>query len=165
MPTETPTATPLVTLTRILNAPRERVFAAWTQPDLLCKWFGPTMDSECEAEIDLRIGGDYAVHINGFNGTRRTVHGKYLEIAPPARLVMTWHLSGFAEADGSVITVDLRERDGKTEITVIHAQLPNEQMREAHTHGWNAGLNKLVLLFDPTAKIDITSPTTCRTGD
>ena len=157
----TTAAVPVVTLTRILNASRERVFAAWTQPELICKWFGPTMDSQCEAEVDLRVGGDYAIHVNGASGIRRTAYGKYLEIAPPARLMMTWHLSGFAEADGSIITVDLRERDGRTELTLTHAQLPNEQMRDAHAQGWNAGLNKLVLLFDPTARVDLTPQPEC----
>jgi len=161
MSPDTATAIPVITLTRILNAPRERVFAAWTQPEQVCKWFGPTTDSQCEAEVDLRVGGSYSIHVNGSNGMRRTVYGKYLEIVPPSRLVMTWHLTGFEDADGSLITVDLRERDGKTEVTVVHAQLPNEQMRDAHEQGWNAGLNKLVLLFDPAAKVDLTPPAEC----
>jgi len=158
MSTDTATipAVPVITITRILNAPRERVFAAWTQPELICKWFGPTLDSQCEAEVDLRVGGSYAIQVNGMNGIRRTIYGKYTEILPPSRLAMTWNLSGLSDADGSLVTVELRECNGKTELTVIHAQLTNEQMRNAATQGWNAGLNKMVRLFDPTAVVDAT---------
>ena len=79
-------------LTRRFNAPRERVFDAWTDPELLRRWWaaGPDWDTP-EAEVDLRPGGRYRLSMrNPQSGDVHTVGGEYTEISRPARLAYTW---------------------------------------------------------------------------
>lgn len=75
---------------RTFAAPREKVFQAWTDPAALKRWFGPSDDfSTPVAEVDLRVGGRYRIHMKSPDGQPHTVHGVYREVTPPAKLVFT----------------------------------------------------------------------------
>src|SRR3954462_2333320 len=80
-----------VHVTRELPASRNDVFRAWTQPDLFARWFTPPGNSSVTAELDVRPGGDYRIKLERTQlvpGTSYIV-GRYLEVAPPERLVFT----------------------------------------------------------------------------
>ena len=78
-------------LERVFDAPPERVYAAWTDPALLRRWWAAEPGwTTPEATTDVRVGGAYRLSMQGTDGILRTVAGEYLEVDPPRRLVYTW---------------------------------------------------------------------------
>jgi len=155
MPTAAETATYSLTLTRILNAPRERVFAAWTDPAQLAKWFMPAPGFTTTATNELRRGGSYTLSMRNPEGVLHAATGKYMEIVPPERLVFTWtSVQNPALATDTLVTIQLRDLDGKTELTLVHTQLPTQDSAQRHQGGWNGCLNHCVLFFDPSAQVE-----------
>ncbi len=83
---------PPVLIRRVINAPREDVFAAWTDPAILAKWFGPPEVTVAQAEIDARVGGTYRIVMRGDSGAINDNYGTYQEVLFPERLVFTWNI-------------------------------------------------------------------------
>ncbi len=133
---------PAVELTRTFAAKREKIFAAWTDPDMLSRWFGPSAEMTTEAETDVRVGGRYRFRVVAPDGAEHVAYGEYREIEPPARLVFTWAWESGWVTD-SLVTVSLREVDGGTELTLRHERLATEEMRQRHTEGWNGSFQRL----------------------
>ena len=142
--TEAASATTL-RITRKLAAPRELVFKAWTEPEFLFKWWaaGPDFTTPI-AEVDLRVGGKYRLGMQPPGKDQPSViGGVYREVTPPEKLVYTWvweHEEDFPE---SIVTVEFREKDGGTEISLVHALLPSAQSRDQHGEGWQACTDRL----------------------
>lgn len=78
-----------LTLTRIVNASPEKLFRAWTEPDLIRQWFAPKPWTTPHAETDVRAGGSNLIVMQGPDGTEFPNRGVYLEIVPNARIVVT----------------------------------------------------------------------------
>jgi uncharacterized protein YndB with AHSA1/START domain len=76
-------------LTRIINAPREKLFRAWTEPALITQWFTPPPWKTIRAEIDARPGGASLIVMRGPDGTEMPNRGVYLEVVKDERLVFT----------------------------------------------------------------------------
>jgi uncharacterized protein YndB with AHSA1/START domain len=136
-------------VSRTFAAPPERVFDAWTSPELLRRWWaaGPDWDTPL-AEVDLRPGGRYRLSMrNTETGEVHTVGGEYREIRRPERLVYTWSWESNAEAmagsENSLVEVDFAGRDGSTEVTLTHSGFATEELAGMHEHGWNACLDNL----------------------
>ena len=98
-------APPPLVVTRIFAAPRERVFKAWTDPNQLSRWFGPSDEYTAKAEIDLRVGGAYRLEMHHSGGNVHTVVGTYREIIPPEKLSFTWQWEG-SPAPDTLVTID-----------------------------------------------------------
>lgn len=77
----------VMTLTRMINAPRETVFKAWVDPKQLAQWWGPKGFANPVCEIDVRPGGKMLIHMQAPDGTVYPMTGRYLEIVEPSRLV------------------------------------------------------------------------------
>ncbi|MBI3024894.1 MAG: SRPBCC domain-containing protein [Candidatus Tectomicrobia bacterium] len=132
-------------LTRTFNAPRERVFRAWTDPEQLKQWWGPK-DFDCiEAQSDPRPGGKYRITIRGREkGEVYTAYGEYKEVAPPARLVCTWRWEQWDAAMWeTLLTVEFRDLGGATELALTHERFRGESMRGEHGEGWASCLECL----------------------
>lgn len=142
----TSTATvPAVVIRRIYDAPRERVYEAWTDARLAGQFLGPG-DVRCEvAKMDVRVGGSYRLVMRRPTGEDWTVHGVYREVVAPQRLCMTWSWEEDDEADEheSLLTIELFDRDGKTELVLTHEHLATLDSRSAHESGWNAVADQL----------------------
>ncbi len=82
-----------ISLTRVFDAPRELVFAAWTEPRHVAKWWGPEGFTNTIAEMDVRPGGTWRFVMHGPDGTDYRNESVYDEVVQPERLVLT-HLSG-----------------------------------------------------------------------
>lgn len=109
-----------ITFTRIVDAPADLVFKAWTEADHLKHWYGPDGFGVSSAASDARQGGEFEIVMRGPDGGDYPVRGTYTEFDPPRRVVME---STAAGPDGSpalraVSTVTLVDHGGKTEITV-----------------------------------------------
>jgi uncharacterized protein YndB with AHSA1/START domain/predicted enzyme related to lactoylglutathione lyase len=145
-----PETTATLRITRLIKAPRERVFAAWTTPEEIMKWFGPETCQVLSARVDLRTGGEYRFRVNspdcaenGAPAIVMEVTGVYREIKQPARLVYTWSWEPKEEFGESIVTVDFLDKEGFTEVQITHDRLPDTEQREKHGHGWNACLDHL----------------------
>jgi uncharacterized protein YndB with AHSA1/START domain len=129
---------------RLIPAPRQRVFDAWTNAKELDRWSAPG-PMTARAEVDLRVGGRYRLTMRGPDGVERRVGGVYREIDPPAKLVYTWKWEESAMPD-SVVTVEFHDRGKQTEVVLRHDGLVDPDSRARHEHGWNGCLDKLVAL-------------------
>lgn len=137
-----------LTLVRRIAARPSIVFDALTTPEGIAHWWGPDAGPVLFAETDVRIGGRFKVRFQMLDGTEHESSGEYLEVNPPARLVMTWRWLGSEDDDGeSRVEIDLRPVDGGTELVFIHALLSSEESRKGHTEGWNGALDKLEKYF------------------
>jgi uncharacterized protein YndB with AHSA1/START domain len=134
---------------RFINAPRDRVYAAWTDPAQLRQWFGPEKVQTRNLIADARVGGKFRWDLTNSEGEKMTCLGEYRELQPGKKIVFTWQWDDDEDWANhtSVVTVELSDRDSGTELRLIHEQLPNEQSRDGHTGGWNSALDKLEKFF------------------
>ena len=135
---------------RTLPAPREEVFRAWTDADLVRQWFMPRGGSSPGAEMDLRVGGRYRWAMKLLGHVYYAV-GEYVEVDPPKRLVFTfgWERALVRLTD-SVVTVEFIDRAHETEVVITHERLPNRAQRALHRAGWRACLSNLDRLIGRT---------------
>ncbi|MGW0194618.1 SRPBCC family protein [Nonomuraea sp. NPDC003201] len=101
----------------LFDAPRELVWAAWTEPERFSQWFGPRMLSTPVGRItlDTRPGGVWRATLVGEEGFEATLDGTYREVTEPERLVFTTgDPDNPGEGPASVVTIDFTEADGKT---------------------------------------------------
>lgn len=133
-----------VRLKRIFEAPREKVFQAWTNPDELKKWWGPAGCSTPSAEIELRVGGKYRFGMQYPPDDIFYVSGIYHEIQPPAKLVFTWRWEKpDMDIGETLVTIEFYERGSATEIVLTHEKFPNKEAYQQHQQGWGSILDKL----------------------
>jgi len=101
------------------------VFRAWTRPELFKQWWLPKSMGMTllSCEMDVRVGGQYRLRF----GNGMDFFGKYLEVAPPSRLVWTNEEAGEA---GSITTVTFEERNGRT-LVVLHDLFPSKEALDA----------------------------------
>jgi uncharacterized protein YndB with AHSA1/START domain len=134
-----------VEIRRLIKAPRARVYAAWTDPSQLKQWFGPENVRTRDLVADARVGGRFRWDLTNSDGEEMTNLGEYRELVPNEKVVFTWHWEDDEnwENHTSIVTVELKDADGGTELGLTHEQLPNEQSRDGHNGGWNSALNKL----------------------
>ncbi len=134
-------------MTCLIDAPRERVFEAWTNPDHLCDWHRPGEAYETSvAEVDLRVGGAYRIGMRHIE--KRAEHiatGVYREVTAPERLVYTWSWEGgrMGDTGETVVTVEFHDRGAQTEVVLTHDLFASAEAKEAHRKGWTGCLGEL----------------------
>ena len=121
---------------RVINAPREKLFDAWLDPAMLARFMTPMPDMEIpEAKTDGVVGGRFLVVMRA--GDQDLPHeGTYKEIDRPNRLAFTWE-SPMSPIEDSTVTVDFDEADGGTKVTLSHVRFPSEESRDNHMKGWS----------------------------
>jgi uncharacterized protein YndB with AHSA1/START domain len=140
-------------LTRLINAPREKVYRAWTEPELLKQWFAPKPYTAPIVEVDVRPGGSAYFVMRGPDGKDLPNHGVYLEVVPNERLVSTdAYVRAWEPSEKPFMTLILTFEDegGKTRYTarVLHWTAAD---REAHEkmgfhQGWGICTDQLEAL-------------------
>jgi uncharacterized protein YndB with AHSA1/START domain len=141
-----------VRIARIIDAPREEVFRAWTEPEQIRRWFGPGEFTCPEAEVDLRPGGAYKLAMQPTAGDSFIVGGTYREVEPPSRLVYTWRWESGPAADGSesLVMVEFNALGEQTELVLTHTDFPEGHGPAPYQMGWDGGLDKFEALFAGT---------------
>jgi uncharacterized protein YndB with AHSA1/START domain len=156
-----------ITLVRRFEAPRTKVWKAWTEPSHLSRWWGPMENPVCQ--VDLRPGGAYRFVMRSPDGVEYPLTGIFKEVVEPARLVMTMDTSEHplewqhllntyrgvrkdAPAVPLLTTVLFDEKDGGTQLTVL-ARFASVADRDAHmtmgtTKGWGTSFDRLQALLE-----------------
>jgi uncharacterized protein YndB with AHSA1/START domain len=139
------------TITRVFDAPRELVFRAWTDPAHLTAWFGPRGCTTPRDTIatDVRPGGSWrATMIRDDDGAEYPTGGFYIEVRAPELLVFTWGDPG-GSGDESVVTVELADLGGRTEMTFHQSGFSTDEHRSDVHEGWSSAFERLSDLFTP----------------
>ena len=134
---------PSLSVKRHLSAPPEKVYAAWTDPEKIIRWFGRTdaKANSFRADIDARIGGRFRVSFST-DDEYYEVGGVYREVVPNQRLVFSWAWHSTPERE-SLVTVSLKPDGDGTLLTLVHEQLFDQAARDGHERGWIGALDKL----------------------
>ncbi len=135
------TTKPSLTINRRFNAPPEKVYAAWTDPEKLAHWMGPVGTKSVRAECDLRVGGRYAIKMI-MPDDEHNVGGVYREIVPNQKIVFTWAWRSTPERE-SLVTVTFKKDGDGTIMTLLHEQFFDEKARDDHNRGWTGTMDKL----------------------
>ena len=146
--THTPGTVPAIVLRRTYHVPRQRVFDAWTKPEMTAKFLRPD-DGTSEAEMDVRTGGAYRITMIQPDGERMIVRGTYRDVRAPERLSMTWSWEEDdpAEEHVSLLTLEFNEADGGTELVLTHDQFASVESRDRHERGWTAIVDQLATVL------------------
>jgi len=139
-----------IIMTRVFDAPRQKVFDAWTKPELLRQWFGRRGDVLKVCEVDLHVGGGYRFVWQLREGGEMAMGGVYREIAALERLVSTESFDDYAEMGDAVNTMVLDERDGKTTMTITSRYGSKEARDAVIESGMEGGANES---FDRLAEL------------
>jgi uncharacterized protein YndB with AHSA1/START domain len=132
---------PVVTLTRVFDAPRALVFKAWTDPKMLARWWGPHHFTNPVCEVDLRPGGKIRIDMRGPEGTVYPMTGVFHEVDKPQRLVFsTTPLDEDGEPMFEVLnTISFEEHEGKTKLTVQARVVKTTAVAARYLDGMEAG--------------------------
>jgi uncharacterized protein YndB with AHSA1/START domain len=135
---------PSLTLKRRLNAPPAKVYGAWTEPEKIAHWFGPsqTVPGSVRAELDVRVGGRFRVSFKTEDGEHHEVGGVYREVVPNEKLVFSWAWHTTPERESLVTVLTKNDGDG-TLLTLTHEQFFDQAARDGHKQGWTGTLDKL----------------------
>jgi uncharacterized protein YndB with AHSA1/START domain len=144
----------LLEQTRVIRAPRARVYEAWTNPEVLKLWFGPAGMYCPSVKLDVRVGGAYRIEVHPTPETAASLttpestarqaaaEGTYTRVVPNELLEFTWAPS-WNPAEESLVTVSLKDADGGTQVTILHQRFTSEGSRDGHGKGWDGCLTKL----------------------
>lgn len=145
MASRLPTKERELVITRLLNAPRELVFKAWTDPKLAMRWWGPRDYPATHMQMDVRPGGTWRNCLTSKeDGTELWQHGVFREVVAPERLVFTfvWEEDGERGME-NIVTVTFADEGGKTRLTLRQAPFQSVEERDGHGYGWNSTIDRL----------------------
>ncbi len=125
-------------LKRHLHVPLSRVFAAWSQAELMERWFFPG-DMTCEVSNDFRVGGKYHIVMKGAEGDYPH-HGEYREIQFERKIVFTW---SSPVVSNTLVTLEFEGDEVETQLTLTHTLFSDVEIRDKHQSGWTGCLNNL----------------------
>ncbi|MEA2348845.1 MAG: hypothetical protein QOG62_2632 [Thermoleophilaceae bacterium] len=137
-----------ILITREFDAPKDLVYRAWTEPELVRQWWCGERGEMTLCEIDLRVGGMWRyVMIASSGGFEVAFHGEYKEIVENERIVSTEAYEGLPEGmdpdeEASLNTATLTEVDGRTTLTTL-VEHRTQEGRDMHINsGMEGGMNE-----------------------
>jgi uncharacterized protein YndB with AHSA1/START domain len=137
-------------LTRDIAAPRERVFAAWTDVRQASRWWAPHSCTPLSCEMDVRPGGAWRRRMRALDGTVVTKWGVYREVTAPERLVFTYRTESAGVSDAeTLVTVTFADLGNRTRLTLRHTAFETDAARLDHQGGWTGALERLATFMAP----------------
>jgi uncharacterized protein YndB with AHSA1/START domain len=131
-----------------IPATPDQIWEAWTNPEIILKWFGSDPKGwGVHAEVDLRVGGAYAVSFRDSNGMEHTCMGVYREIQFGRRVCFSWAWKAEPGVE-SIVTVTLYPGAGQTRMVFEHAGVGHASMHD-YEKGWKSTFEKLQRLLSP----------------
>ena len=136
---------------RMIAAPRDRIFKAFSSADALSKWFTPSTDIALEIiAFDFSVGGGFRFRYIMPDGRRPVVGGVYEQIEAPERITCSW----IWEAPDPLADIpmcvgfEFFEIGAQTEVVITHHGIPSDQICSIHEAGWEGALGSLERYFD-----------------
>ena len=129
-----------IRIVRSFRAPRQLVFDAHTQPELLARWLGPATWTMRESAVDLRPGGTFRHVMDGPDGASMVMQGEFREVDPPSRIVSTESFDDDWTGGETVNTTTFDEVGGVTTVTVIVEYASAASREGALATGMAAGM-------------------------
>jgi uncharacterized protein YndB with AHSA1/START domain len=136
-----------IRIERVFDAPRERVFAAFTDPKLIPEWWGPRGVTTVVDQMDVRRGGAWRFVAHNSDGSDTAFRGTYREISAPQRVVQTFEWEGMP-GHVSVETAEFEDLGGRTKVTttsIFHTQEERDGMLAS---GMERGMNETYARLD-----------------
>ena len=135
-------------LRRTFAASPERVFRAWTTPEEMKQWKAPGEMTTPVAEVDLRVGGKYRIHMRAPDGALHRLVGAYRLVDPPKKLVYTWRWEDDPDAGETLVTVEFLARGNATDLVLTQELFATDDLRGRHEMGWTQCFEKLSQLVE-----------------
>jgi len=138
-------------------APPAKVFEAWTDPNIIVKWFGQAPNSLYSARVDLRLGGAWRFLKSSDDDKSIGFEGQYLDIQPGKKLVFSWahvvtHANGEREATPySRVEVSFTPKGNGTYVRLVHSAIQSQEARRGIGGGWEAAFTFLADALDDPA--------------
>ena len=131
-------------VSRLIDAPRELVFQAWTDPEQIARWWGPRGFVTVEHDMDIRPGGAYWFVMRSPEGTDHRKRGVYREIVAPERIAFTfaWEAADGTLGHETLVTVTFDAVDDKTRLTLRQGAFDSVAGRDDHVIGWTSCLER-----------------------
>jgi uncharacterized protein YndB with AHSA1/START domain len=138
----------VLNMRRVIKAPVERVFKAWTEPEQMSKWFGCGTVTRVLVTQDFRVGGEYRISCQCEEGELIAMYGTFKLIDPNRKVVYTWNnTSTEFPAKDTIVTVEFNDNGDTTEILLAHERFTVPVSVEGHSMGWGTALDKFAALF------------------
>jgi uncharacterized protein YndB with AHSA1/START domain len=132
---------------RVFDAPRDLVFATYTDPELIPEWWGSRAGTTVVDQMDVRPGGAWRYVITNPDGSGTAFRGTYREVTPPERIVNTFEWEGLP-GHVSVETAEFEDLGGRTKITTTSIFHTNEERDGMLGAGMEGGLNETYSRLD-----------------
>jgi uncharacterized protein YndB with AHSA1/START domain len=140
-------------ITRLVDAPRDTVYGAWTDPKQAMQWWGPDGFAVVAVEMDVRPGGKWRKCMRSPEGNEFWRTGVYREVVAPERLVFSYVSDDPLGVPGheTLVTVTFEKRGGKTMMTLRHSGFESKPARDSHHGGWTSCIERFARYMTPTA--------------
>ena len=132
---------------RVFDAPRDRVFAAYTDPKLIPEWWGPRDSATIVDQMDVRAGGSWRFVMRTADGSETGFRGTYREVSPPERIVQTFEWEGMP-GHVSVETATFEDLGDRTKVTTTSLFHTTEERDGMLASGMEGGLNETYARLD-----------------
>lgn len=134
-----------LTITRNFDAPRELVFAAWTQPEHMIHWWGPRGYTTLSSKLELFPGGNWRIMSRNEDGSETAESGIIRECDAPSKLVLThaWENKAGIRGPDTLVTLVFTEENGRTTMVFHQAPFDSVGTRDGHSVGWNESFDML----------------------
>lgn len=142
------TTIPALVIRRTLNASPQRVYEAWTQPELAKQFMCPEDVTIADCSFDVRVGGAYRIVMRKPDGEELVVRGVYRDVQPNRRLEMnwTWEEDRPEDEQDTQLVLEFAPHGTGTELTLTQTQFSKAESRTNHEGGWNSILDKMETL-------------------
>ncbi len=132
---------------RIFDARPEEVFHAWTDPKEFAEWHGPEGFKNIIHHFDVREGGTYRFSMVSPSGEESSLQGTFVTVEPPYKLSFTWQWvdpgSHEAVSEQTLVSVEFKSVEGKTEMTFVQSGFATEKVRDGHKAVWDKSFDRL----------------------
>ena len=138
----------ILRLERLIPVQPDRLFALWTEPAQLVKWWAPEGYEPSVSVLDNRPGGRWRVTMRRADGNEAATSGFYRIIEPPRRLSFTWAWEDASGARGheTEVTVTFEATPGGTRLVLLQQRFESSQARDNHGRGWSASFDRMAAL-------------------
>lgn len=133
-----------LTMNRKFKHSKQDVYDAWTNREALISWFAPAKEfTTIIHEQELKVGGKYRIEMREPDGTAHVIHGEYVALHPFDQIVFTWEWESDEQEVNSLVTIVLKEKEGSTEMVLLHEKLESQDSVDLHSEGWTGCLTQL----------------------